>query len=256
MKVFERLSDWREFRKTLRTPSLGFVPTMGALHEGHASLIRQSVEENASTVLSIYVNPTQFDNASDLQKYPITWEQDLILAKEAGVDYVLSPSFSEMYPDKYRFRVREDDFSQLLCGANRPGHFEGVLTVVLKLLNLVGADRAYFGEKDFQQYSLIRDMCESFFISTEIVPCPIVREENGLAMSSRNQRLSAAERASAPKFFEILSRPFDDAQVADQLAETGFRVDYVETHQGRRFGAVKVGHGKNEIRLIDNVPVR
>jgi pantoate--beta-alanine ligase len=228
---------------------------MGALHRGHAALLARSVAECDHTVLSIYVNPTQFNNPQDLAHYPRTLEVDLAIAREHGVDSVITPDYSSLYPDGFRYRVDENELSTGLCGAHRPGHFTGVLTVVMKLLNLVRPQRAYFGEKDYQQYLLIRGMCEAFFLDVEIVPCATVREPDGLALSSRNTLLDAAGRALAPAFPRLLRSPDDDAVVARRLEQAGFVVDYVETREGRRFGAVVVRGAEREVRLIDNVPV-
>lgn len=252
MKVVEKLSDWIAIRNLL-DQSVGFVPTMGALHQGHTSLVDRASQENEIVVMSIYLNPTQFDNADDLTSYPSSWEQDLELAEKAGVDFILAPRYEELYPLNYRYRVVETEFSKELCGQNRPGHFDGVLTVVMKLLNLAQADRAYFGEKDFQQLRLIEDMVKSFFMKTEIIGCPIVREEDGLAMSSRNRRLSQEERLVAAKFPEIISRPEKDQSVIAALSQAGFEVDYVRSINDRRFAAVKTGPKENPVRLIDNV---
>ncbi|MFU8817185.1 MAG: pantoate--beta-alanine ligase [Pseudomonadales bacterium] len=253
MNVYETLADWRTARQAM-TGQVGFVPTMGALHRGHASLLQRSVAECASTVLSIYVNPTQFNNPADLEHYPRTMEADLAVARELGVDAVIVPSYQELYPDGYRYRIEEQGFSDSLCGAHRPGHFTGVLTVVMKLLNLVRPTRAYFGEKDFQQYQLIRDMAAAFFVDAEIIACPTVREPDGLAQSSRNALLDADGRRLAPQFARLLRSTASDAEVARQLAAAGFTVDYVETHGGRRFGAVIVEGAGRQVRLIDNVP--
>lgn len=255
MKIHANIDAWRRTRRELGAGSLGFVATMGALHAGHASLIERSVAENEITVLSIFVNPTQFDDQSDLDGYPKTWKADVALAERLGVDHLIAPRASEMYPDDYRFQVHETRFSRQMEGAHRQGHFTGVLTVVLKLLNLVRPDRAYFGEKDYQQFSLIRDMCEALFLDCEIVPCPTVREPDGLALSSRNVRLSCSDRARAPRFARVLATAADDREATCRLADAGFEVDYVETHGGRRFGAVRVGSGDHAVRLIDNVEV-
>ncbi|HKX54749.1 MAG TPA: pantoate--beta-alanine ligase, partial [Xanthomonadales bacterium] len=150
MQVFDSLQGWRAWRSGI-TASVGFVPTMGALHRGHLALLQRSLAENPVTVASIYVNPTQFNNADDLKKYPRSDEQDLAMLQDAGVDAVLMPGYAELYPDGYRYRLVESELSQRFCGAHRPGHFDGVLSVVLKLLNIVAPDRAYFGEKDYQQ---------------------------------------------------------------------------------------------------------
>ncbi len=254
MIVHQDLAAWRSARRNLESGAcVGFVPTMGALHAGHASLIERSVAECDVTVLSIFVNPTQFDDPGDLSGYPKTWEADLELAERLGVDHVIAPGADDMYADDYRYQVHENQLSRCMEGAHRDGHFTGVLTVVLKLLNLVRADRAYFGEKDYQQFQLIRDMCEALFIDTEIVPCPTVREADGLALSSRNVRLACADRARAPLLARLLRSTASDAQVACRLEAAGFDVDYIETRGARRFGAVRVGSGAHAVRLIDNV---
>jgi len=255
MNVSERVSDWRARRAQLNG-SVGFVPTMGALHAGHASLVERSCAENDVTVVSIYVNPTQFDQAGDLAAYPAPLEADLSLLRELGADYVLLPRYADVYPDEFRFRVEESQLSRELCGAHRAGHFTGVLTVVLKLLNLVKPTHAYFGAKDYQQFLLVRDMADAFFLDTEIVPCPIVREADGLALSSRNVRLDASARNVAPELYRALCAGPDDAAAIARLEAHGLDVDYVETRLGRRFGAVRVPTAGGSVRLIDNVEVR
>ena len=248
MKDFVQLQDWISFRRTLKG-SVGFVPTMGALHAGHASLLERARKENDHVVLSIYVNPTQFNNPEDLKRYPITLNRDRDLAQSIGVDSLLLPSFEEIYPDQYRYKVSENDFSTKLCGVHRPGHFDGVLTVVMKLLNLVRADRAYFGEKDYQQLQLIRGMAEAFFLQTEIVGCPTLRETDGLAMSSRNVNLSEFGRAKAPRLAQILGHATSAHEARTFLTNEGFVVDYVEDIGDRRFAAATL----DNVRLIDNV---
>ena len=178
MQVFRDLEDWRQYRETL-DGSIGFVPTMGALHAGHGSLIERSAAENDHTVLSIYLNPTQFNNPADLDCYPKTLERDLKMACRLGADAVITPTYGQMYPDDFRYQVDENQLSRELCGAHRAGHFTGVLTVVMKLLNIVRPTRAYFGEKDYQQYLLIRDMCTAFFVPVDIVPCGSKRPGSG-----------------------------------------------------------------------------
>lgn len=251
-RVFRTAAEWIEFRDSpeMRTRSLGFVPTLGALHPGHASLVDRSRSENERTLVSIFVNPTQFNDPKDLDRYPRTYEADLALLEKHGADYLLYPTFDELYRDGYRFRVQENELSRVLCGAHRPGHFDGVLTIVLKLLQIAGAERAYFGEKDYQQYLLVRQMAETFFLKTRIVGCPTVREADGLAMSSRNTRLSPGEREKAAFFAKVLStKSLTLEQIRCALTREGFAVDYIEERLGRRFGAVKLG----EVRLIDNV---
>lgn len=252
MKVIEDVQQWRDLRKTL-DGRIGFVPTMGALHDGHASLLRRSVAEQDITVLSIYVNPTQFNDPKDLASYPDMLDDDLALAAELGVDIVILPRYGDIYADGFRYQVNETEFSNALCGANRPGHFTGVLTVVMKLLNLVRPDAAYFGQKDYQQYLLVRDMCAAFFMDVNIIGCATVREADGLAMSSRNKLLNARARCQAGHFAKLLRSPTDDQQLRCRLEKLGFSVDYIETHEQRRFAAVVVASGDKSVRLIDNV---
>ena len=253
MTVFETPSAWRgERRAHLRTgQTLGFVPTMGALHEGHMSLVRRSRAENDRTLVSIFVNPTQFDEPADLAQYPRTLEADLATLRAEGADFVFLPREPDLYPDGYRYRVTETGLSTVMEGAYRPGHFDGVLTVVLKLLQIASAERAYFGEKDWQQLTLVRGMAEAFFLSTAIVACATVREIDGLALSSRNRRLPAQHRERAPRFYRALSSAQTADAAACDLRASGFAVDYVEDRDGRRLGAVRLG----DVRLIDNVPI-
>jgi pantoate--beta-alanine ligase len=247
MKVLETVAAFREWRSTQKT--LGFVPTMGALHRGHMSLVDRAKSECAAAAMSIFVNPTQFNDPRDLEKYPRPIEADLEMARQAGVDAVFLPQAKEMYSDEYRFQLRETHLSKILCGATRPGHFEGVLTVVLKLLMITQPTRAYFGEKDYQQYLLIRDMAQAFFLPCEIIGMPIVREADGLAMSSRNTRLNENERQIAPRIYQELKSGQPLPVIRTHLEKAGFRIDYLEEHFGRRFVAAFLG----EVRLIDNV---
>lgn len=254
MKVIKQMASWQAIRLSV-TGDIGFVPTMGALHPGHVSLLRESVAHNAVTVLSIYVNPTQFNDPKDLDNYPDTLARDLEVAEASGVDYVILPRYEDLYADGFRYQVTETEFSKQLCGMNRPGHFTGVLTVVMKLLNLVSPHRAYFGKKDYQQYRLVREMVETFFMPVEIIGCETVRESDGLAMSSRNQLLQTSARKQAAHFYEIIQRLDSDDVVKTMLQASGFSVDYVETRQGRRFAAIETA-GKTPgqtVRLIDNV---
>ncbi|MBM4203202.1 MAG: pantoate--beta-alanine ligase [Gammaproteobacteria bacterium] len=254
MKVFKSIREWQAERTSL-SGTIGFVPTMGALHRGHATLLESSRSENDISVLSIYVNPTQFNNPEDLTNYPCTLDADLALARELSVDAVILPRYADMYADGYHYRVDETDFSRTLCGINRPGHFTGVLTVVMKLLNLVRPQRAYFGEKDHQQLTVVKGMVDAFFMPVEIVPVVTVRDADGLALSSRNARLTTEARRLAPLFPSLLAEPDDDASIARKLADEGFTVDYVETRNGRRYGAVVMDCGSHTVRLIDNLPM-
>ena len=251
MKIFRSIAQWQSCRDSLEGGPLGFVPTMGALHEGHLSLVKASVEQNALTITSVFINPTQFDDKRDFEKYPDDTRSDLERLEDAGVDVVLLPDAAQIYADDYRFKVTESDFSRRLCGAHRPGHFDGVLTVVMRLLNLVQPDNAYFGEKDYQQLQLIRDMVSAFFMPVNIVSCATVREADGLAMSSRNQHLEAHNRTKAAGLYAALKHcgTADEARTA--LAGQGFAVDYVEDIANRRLAAARLGG----TRLIDNVEI-
>lgn len=244
------MSEFKNFRKNL-SGTVGFVPTMGALHKGHASLLQKSVIENNFTVLSIYINPTQFNNSTDLEKYPKTIDADLKMASDCGVNVVLLPEFSEIYADNYKYKIIENEFSKKLCGAHRPGHFDGVLTIVMKLLNIVNADRAYFGEKDFQQLKLIEDMCRSFFMNTKIIHSKTIREPSGLAMSSRNQRLSPSGLKAAALIYKFLITETSISEIKNKLTLNGFEIDYVEDIKNRRFVAATL----EGVRLIDNVEI-
>lgn len=248
-RLFHSVAAWRQARAgaDFAGRTVGFVPTMGALHAGHRALLERAHAENDRVVLSVFVNPTQFNDPADLAKYPRTLAEDVALADGLATD-VLAPPPEEMYPDRYRYRVTELEASRELEGAHRPGHFDGVLTVVLKLLNLVQPTRAYFGEKDWQQLALVRGMVEALFLPCEIVACPTVREADGLAMSSRNRRLAPADRARAAAFPRLLRAATPEA-AAQALRDAGFAVDYVAERDGVRLGAVHLGG----VRLIDNV---
>ena len=249
MLVVESIPDFIQMRQDW-LGKVGFVPTMGNLHAGHESLLRRSVAENDITVLSIYVNPTQFDQSQDYQAYPMTLQQDLEVAKSSGVDVVLLPTYEQIYTQGYRYQVVENQLSLEMEGC-RSGHFNGVLTVVMKLFNVVRPDRAYFGEKDYQQYLLIKDMVAAFFLPIEIVSCETVRHVSGLAMSSRNQRLSQEAQVRAAQLFDRLTHGASASLIKSQLESLGMDVDYVEDRQGRRYAAVVI----DGVRLIDNVKI-
>jgi pantoate--beta-alanine ligase len=250
-QLIASLAEWRSIRTQLADAreTIGLVPTMGALHPGHASLVEASRSQNRRTVVTIFVNKTQFNDPADYDKYPRMVEQDVERLERLGVDYVLSPDFESIYPDRYRYKITESEESRILEGSHRPGHFDGVLTVVMKLFQIVAPTRAYFGEKDFQQLELIRGMAQAFFLNLEIVACPTVREPDGLAMSSRNMRLSATERRLAAEFPRILREAKTEDEAVAQLTAAGLRVDYVEQYKGRRCAAVHLG----QVRLIDNL---
>ena len=279
MKVFNFIVDVQRFVEEKHNLGLkvGFVPTMGALHEGHISLINRAKKENDIVVCSVFVNPIQFNNQTDLEKYPRTPEHDIEKLKQAGCDAVFMPSVEEMYPNKVEDHYDFGDLERVMEGACRPGHFNGVAIVVRKLFEIVTPNRAYFGEKDFQQLAIINKMVSNLNMNLEIVPCPIVREKDGLAMSSRNVRLNESERAIAPKIYATLNdatsrknemTPAELRQYAlDKFAEIKeFDVEYVEItdetnlkslenwkecEHARIFVALQLG----PVRLIDNVRI-
>jgi pantoate--beta-alanine ligase len=205
-------------------------------------------------VLSIFVNPTQFNNAQDFDTYPKTWEEDLRIAAQSGVDAILAPHDPKsIYPDDFHYQLSENQFSKELCGEFRPGHFTGVLTVVLKLFQIVRPVRAYFGEKDHQQLSLIEGMVNAFFMDVKVIPCETLREPSGLALSSRNLRLSPEQKALAPKIYQTLLQVQEPETAKEVLSSLGFKVEYlVDRNDGkkrRRYVAAWLG----DVRLIDNV---
>lgn len=251
MNIVSKVNTWHDIKKTLQGKSLGFVPTMGHLHEGHLSLFRRSRVENDITIASIFVNPTQFNQARDFDLYPRTIEQDKALLAACAVDFLLLPDAESMYPDKYQIQVTETELSTELEGEFRPGHFNGMLTIVLKLLNIVQPSRAYFGEKDYQQLLLIKKMTAALFLPIEIVPCTTMRAEDGLALSSRNSRLNQEQRQKAAHFPALLKGSQQPEAIAQQLYALGFKVDYIIDKWQRRLGAVWI----DDVRLIDNIPI-
>lgn len=243
MKELDRIKEIKAAltKERKRKKSIGFVPTMGALHEGHLSLIRQSVRENDVTVCSIFINPIQFNNPQDLVKYPRSVKEDLLMLQGEGCDYVFLPGVKEMYPEG------EDltpvcEFGQLdkvLEGKFRPGHFKGVSIVVKKLFDIIGPDNAYFGKKDYQQLMIIRFMVSKLGLPVKIKGCPIVREPDGLAMSSRNMQLTIGERKIAPQIYKVLCKVKEKAAhtsireinrwaVKTLSSNTAFQVEYFE----------------------------
>ena len=278
MKVFDKIVDLQNelFAVRKEGKEIGLVPTMGALHEGHASLVKRSVNENGVTVVSVFLNPTQFNDQGDLDRYPRTLEADCKLLEVCGADYVFAPSVKEMYPTPDERHFEFPPVSTVMEGARRPGHFNGVCQVVSRLFYIVRPTRAYFGEKDFQQLAIIREMVKQIgFNGLEIVGCPIVREEDGLALSSRNARLSAVEREYALNISQTLfksctfakSHPVAETQkfVEDAIAAApGLRLEYFEIVDGTTLqkitdwedtdyavGCITVFCG--EVRLIDNI---
>jgi pantoate--beta-alanine ligase len=252
MRVWNTVEAWRERRGGIGGRMVGFVPTMGALHRGHASLVERCRAENEIAVVSIFVNPTQFNDARDLERYPRPLASDLAILEALGVDDVLAPAAADLYPSGYAFRIEAGGIADVMEGARRPGYLQGVMTIVLKLFNLVRPRRAYFGEKDYQQLRTIVRMAEDFFIPTEIVPCATVRAPSGLAESSRNRLLSPAGVETAAGIYRALTSAANPAEASAMIEAAGLTVEYVEEHWGRRFVAAYL----EGVRLIDNVPVQ
>jgi pantoate--beta-alanine ligase len=276
MKTIESIKEMQGISDSLRSKgdSIGFVPTMGFLHEGHLSLMRKAREESDTLVVSIFVNPTQFGPGEDLEDYPRDLDKDSELCREVGTDILFFPSVEEMYPENFRTIVDVSGLTQVLCGRSRPAHFQGVTTIVAKLFAIVKPHRAYFGLKDYQQYRVISCMAEDLDMDLEVIGLPTVREPDGLAMSSRNKYLSDEERKSALSLSRSLAAA--DRMVREGITEvkeieTGVReiieseshtrIDYVEvvdpeelTHldriNGRALLALAVHVG--QARLIDN----
>ena len=244
----------------------GLVPTMGALHEGHGALMRRACEETGYVVATIFVNPTQFNRSDDFEKYPRDLATDIAFCERLGMDVVFAPDTKEMYPEEILTSVEVAGISSRLEGEFRPGHFRGVATVVAKLFNIVPADRAYFGEKDAQQLAVIRKMAADLNFPVEIVPVPTVREPDGLAMSSRNQRLTADQRKIAPVIYKALCEAERSIQAALEMlsAAPEIQVEYFEAVDPRTFEPVEKMAGPvrivtavwlGDVRLIDNLLV-
>ncbi|MBA2654325.1 MAG: pantoate--beta-alanine ligase [Gammaproteobacteria bacterium] len=249
MKIIVALNEWQEIRASLKNKRVGFVPTMGNLHQGHMSLCASSQMNNDVTAVSIFVNPTQFNQTQDFEHYPRTLEADITKLSSHNIDYLLVPSSTEIYNDNYEIQLTENNISLELEGQFRPNHFAGMLTVVLKLLHLVQPSNAYFGEKDFQQLLLIKKMVASLFIPTQIIACPTIRAEDGLALSSRNSKLTAVQRKKAASLYQSLNSTNSTDIIIKQLTQLGFKVDYIVEKWQRRLGAVWL----DNVRLIDNV---
>lgn len=275
MKVVQTVEQVRALRWSELGPEWGLVPTMGFLHDGHLSLVRRATAENDRTAVSIFVNPTQFSPDEDLAVYPKNVNRDIDLLRQEGVDLVFVPDVTEMYPPGFQTTVSISDVSKRLEGASRPTHFQGVSTVVAKLFNIFQPARVYFGQKDAQQAIVIRRMASDLDFNLEIIVCPIVREPDGLAMSSRNVRLSEKQRAAAP----VLYRALLDAQERINSGETSgdslrklmsatiqseplARLDYVSVADPATLNELATVHGKallsgavffGDVRLIDNI---
>lgn len=254
MNVVRSIAETRDALAPHGTGSVGLVPTMGSLHEGHLALLRASRAENDVVVMSLFVNPAQFGDTSDLARYPRDEERDLDLARDSGVDLVFAPSTDEMYPPGFQTWVDVTELGAILEGRFRPGHFRGVATVVLKLLNVVRPTRVYFGQKDAQQVEVIRRLVHDLAVDVELRVVPTVRDNDGLALSSRNALLSRAERAAALALPRALATRDRDAALAELGSSNGLEIDYVEVaafDPPVLAGAVRVG----ETRLIDNIPL-
>lgn len=277
MKVINTIKDLKAELSVYKSAGkkVGLVPTMGALHNGHASLVKRSVKENDVTVVSDFVNPTQFNDKNDLANYPHQLDKDMELLEACGATFLFAPSVEEMYPEPDTRHFSFPPVDTVMEGARRPGHFNGVCQIVSKLFMAVEPDRAYFGEKDFQQVAVIKAMVKALHFNLEIRPCPIIREEDGLALSSRNQLLSAEERKNALGISKTLfaSKEFSKSHtvaetqkyVEDHIAEAGgLRLEYFEIVDGDSLqkisswddtsyavGCITVFSGK--IRLIDNI---
>lgn len=278
MKIIHKIEELKNILKDKRTLEIGLVPTMGALHEGHASLIKKSVEQNDYTVVSVFVNPVQFGINEDFDKYPRTLEKDAKLCENLGADIVFAPAVDEMYQDTKELTLVCPPYSAInkLCGKSRPGHFDGVATVVSKLFNITGCTKAYFGQKDAQQLFIIKKMVKDLNSNVEIIPCPIVRENDGLALSSRNSYLKEESREDALKLYkalkyakELRQKGINDRQIlcdsALKILE-GTLVDYIEIVNPETFEdwqdekepalmliAAKIA--PTDTRLIDNMEI-
>jgi len=279
MKVFNKIVDLQNalFDDRKQGKTIGFVPTMGALHEGHASLVRQSVKDNDITVVSVFVNPTQFNDKNDLKNYPRTLDADCALLEECKADYVFAPSVEEMYPTPDTRQFEYPPVSTVMEGAHRPGHFNGVCQVVSRLFYIVRPDKAYFGEKDWQQIAVVKAMVKHLGLGVQIVECPIVRDADGLARSSRNTLLAPDERAIAPTIYKALKNSLTYAkkhtlkETHDHVVDTinaveGLEVEYFAIVDGDTLqnvenwddsdyvvGCITVYCGKTPIRLIDHI---
>ena len=282
MKVEKKIVELQNELNAARNAgkSVGFVPTMGALHEGHASLIKRSVQDNDITVVSVFLNPTQFNDKADLERYPKTLDEDVRLAEACGADYVFAPAVEEIYPEPDTRVFEFPPVTTVMEGARRPGHFNGVCQVVSRLFTIVAPDNAYFGEKDWQQIAVIKQLVDYMNSNITIVECPIIREADGLAMSSRNKLLTKEERAIAPAIYQALKDSLDyskthsvkethDKVVAEINAIDGLEVEYFEIVDGKTLlavddwmsehgvvGCITVYCGMTPIRLIDHIRYR
>lgn len=250
-KVVKTVTEMRLLAQAYKNRSVGFTPTMGALHQGHMALVEKSKLENEMSVVSIFVNPTQFNNPKDYDQYPHRTVEDLKKLNDIDIDYVFMPEAKDLYPRGHAYKINETQWSQGLCGTARPGHFEGVLTVLMKMFNIVKPQKVYMGLKDYQQWKVVQGMCEDLFMDIDVVGVPTVRTKEGLALSSRNLNLASEQMLIANEFAKILKHSKDLNEAHQALKKLDLKVDYLEERWGRRFAAVFIG----DVRLIDNVPL-
>lgn len=279
MKIITTINELQQTMKVHKKSqqTIGFVPTMGFLHEGHLKLMQEARSQNEIMIISIFVNPLQFGENEDFDSYPRNMERDSQLAKEAGADYIFAPSVNEMYKDEPSVTVKVEKRTDVLCGKSRAGHFDGVATVLTKLFNLVGPDRAYFGMKDAQQVAVVSGLISDFRFPVELVPIQTVREEDGLAKSSRNVYLSAEERKQAPHLYKALQTGREMMLKGEKSAETVIEsvtsylsahtdgvIDYVEIYSYPELKALAELKGEvilaiavkfTKARLIDNITI-
>lgn len=245
MKVLSTRADLNSIDESL---SLGLVATMGALHAGHAKLVEQSKKENKQTLVTVFVNPTQFNNPKDFETYPNVLEKDLDLCEKLGVDFVFCPKVDEIYLEDESIILTETSISKKFEGEHRPGHFSGVLMVVLKLLNMIRPTSAYFGKKDYQQYLLIKMLAKNYFLKTQIVGVETARDETGLALSSRNLNLTAEGKLRAQKIAQIFLSSISEADFLAKTKELQIDLEYCGTDWNR----LLMAHYVDGVRLIDN----
>jgi pantoate--beta-alanine ligase len=278
MVLFKKKDDIRRYldRKKQQKQQVGFVPTMGALHQGHISLVESSRNDNSITVCSIFVNPAQFNDPKDFEKYPVTIDRDIYMLEAAGCDVLFLPALEEIYPDgtKTGEKFELGYLETILEGKYRPGHFQGVCMVMKRLLEIVNPDNLYLGQKDYQQCMVIKKLINDNFTGMATNVCPIIREPDGLAMSSRNMRLNEEERKKAPAIYSALQSLQKNLRKGDlqplktgannSLTKQGFKVDYIEIADASTLLPVTEWNGKqklvtlvaaflNEVRLIDNL---
>lgn len=277
MNIFDTIRETKLAMNELlkQGKTIGFVPTMGALHQGHLQLIKQSKAENDYTICSIFVNPIQFNKQEDLEKYPNQIEKDLKLLEEENCDFLFKPTVEEMYPEVDQTEFDFGELENVMEGANRPGHFRGVAIVVKRLFQIIEPTKSYFGKKDYQQLLIIKSLVEQYELSPQIIGCEIVREDSGLAMSSRNQRLSFGQKRKAPGIYTNLLKAKELAKYLSPallkkwieekyIGHEDFRLEYIEIADGNNLQPIEKWESTDkpmafivvhlgEVRLIDNI---